>query len=69
MINVKNKCCLENKCIRRPYFNVLDEKVPLYCIEHKKDNMINVDSKRCVEKNCIKQPIYNFATENKPIYF
>ena len=70
MINVKdiNKICIQDNCIKRSSYNIIGEKKPLYCSEHKKDNMINICSKLCIQDGCNKIPCYNIATEKKGIY-
>ena len=42
MIDVINKKCIFEGCIKTRTFNLPSEKNPIYCFEHKKDNMINI---------------------------
>ena len=39
-------------CIKRPSFNYSNEKNPIYCASHKKDNMVDVKHERCIYENC-----------------
>jgi hypothetical protein len=45
--------CIEYGCIKRPTFNISDEKSAIYCSSHKKDNMVNIEIKYC-EHNRVK---------------
>ena len=45
MVNVKDKKCVEEGCIKRPSFNFPSEKKPEFCSNHKKTNMININYK------------------------
>ena len=45
--------------MKQSSYNLSTEIKPLYCSEHKKENMVDVKSKRCIHANCIKQPNYN----------
>ena len=60
------KKCIE--CNKRPSFNVKGETKPLYCFDHKLDDMINVNKKTCIYEGCSTQPSYNFAGEKKGVY-
>ena len=65
MINVKNKTCESDGCLKRPYFNIKGETKGRFCSEHKKPNMINVKSKTCEFDGCPKQPNFNIKGETK----
>jgi hypothetical protein len=59
--------CKEKNCTVRPSFNVKEEKKPLYCFKHKKDDMINVIThKMCVD--CNVRASFNVKGEKKPLY-
>ena len=62
------KKCIELNCNKQPSYNYDENKCPIYCVSHKKDNMINVISKRCLEYLCITNPIFNYKGENAGIY-
>jgi len=68
MIDIKNKRCCENNCMKIPNFNLPTETKALYCFEHKKENMIDIINKRCFENNCMKRPTFNLPTETKALY-
>jgi hypothetical protein len=58
--------CREENCKKRSSFGLIWNK-PLYCKEHKQEEMIDVKNKRCKEKGCVLRP--NFGTEwGKPLY-
>ena len=57
MIDVINKTCQEEGCIKRPVFGS-ERGVALYCSIHKKDGMIDVINKTCQEEGCIKRPVF-----------
>jgi hypothetical protein len=46
----------------------MNEKRPIFCNKHKKDNMVDVVSKKCIENECNKQPVFNYINETTPIY-
>jgi len=52
----------------RPNYNLPTENKPIYCSEHKKENMIDIKNKRCIEDRCTKIPNYNLPTETKSLY-
>jgi hypothetical protein len=62
------KKCIHDNCIKQPVFNLPNETKPLYCKEHKLENMIDIKNKRCIHDNCIKQPNFNLPTETKALY-
>jgi hypothetical protein len=80
MINVKTKTCID--CDKVASFNLIGGK-PLYCKEHKLDNMVNIrtttyekqEDNIVVVKNlyykcllCDKTPVFNYVNEKKGIY-
>jgi hypothetical protein len=68
MIDIISKKCKENSCNKKPHFNYKNEKIPIYCNDHKKKNMINIINKKCIEKNCNTQSSFNFKNKNVAIY-
>ena len=58
---------INENCKKTPSFNILGES-PIYCSEHKKDNMINTKNKLCIEIDCKTLANYNYEDEKKPIY-
>jgi hypothetical protein len=60
--------CKFPDCKITPSFNYKNEKKPLYCTEHKLDNMINLKNKTCIHKGCNIQPSFNYENEKKPLY-
>ena len=48
MIDVRSKRCIYEDCIKSPLYNIPTLKTPIYCKEHKLDEMIDVKSKRCI---------------------
>jgi len=66
-IKKKYKCVFKD-CYKRPTFNLPDQKRPLYCSEHKKENMIDIKSKRCIHNGCMKRPTFNSPDQIIPLY-
>ncbi len=62
------RICIEENCNVRAHFNLDNEKIPLYCKIHKKENMIDIVSRRCLENNCMKRPSFNFEYEKRAVY-
>jgi hypothetical protein len=50
MLKIGNKRCLD--CLKIPSFNYKSEKTPIYCYDHRHNNMINVVSTRCKTHLC-----------------
>ena len=61
-------CSKEEECNKRCYYNFVNEKSPLYCTQHKKENMINITYKRCCEINCTDRACYNFSNKEETLY-
>jgi len=51
--SVKNKKCIELNCNNRAYYNLKNQKKPLYCSNHKLDGMVNVSHKICNSEWCL----------------
>ena len=68
MIDVINKRCIHENCMKRPGYNLPTQQKPLFCLEHKTKNMINVKHKRCAHENCMKFPSCNLPTETKVLF-
>ena len=62
----KSRCCKFTGCKKESSFNIKNEN-PLYCFDHKSENMINVKNKKCIHENCMKTVLYNFYG-SKPLY-
>jgi hypothetical protein len=60
MINVKNKKCKYEGCIKYPVFNYKDTNGGIYCDTHKLSEMIDVVSKRCKYEGCNIRPYCNY---------
>ena len=67
MVDIINRKCLEENCLKLPNFNFDLETKGIQCVEHKKKNMIDVKSRKCLEENCLKHPSFNFNSETKGI--
>ena len=63
MINIKSKRC--EKCNKLASFG-FDK--PLYCSEHKLDNMFDVTHKKCKFTGCNKYPLFNFPNLKTGLY-
>jgi hypothetical protein len=44
--------CKDNRCKKRPSFNIEGEKIGLYCSDHKRPGMVNVKHKTCNSEWC-----------------
>ena len=67
MIDIKNITCIDKNCYKRPFYNFITEKKPLYCLNHKLEHMINIKNKNCLYKNCKEHAIYGNENE-RPQY-
>jgi hypothetical protein len=47
----QKKCKIQG-CIKRPIYNISNETIGIYCIDHKTVNMIDVVNKRCKSSFC-----------------
>ena len=66
MVNIINKKCKDCKKIAN--FNYDGEK-PLYCFEHKKENMIDIKSKNCQEGKCKKEALFGLINKRAQYCF
>ncbi len=66
MVNVKHKKCI--KCNKIPYYNLPNQKIGLYCDEHKLADMVNIKSIICKHKSCTTQASYNLPNKKIPLY-
>ena len=66
IVNINNLCKYDKEvCTTRATFNIIGEKVALYCLKHSdKKTMVNVLDKRRCEK-CSKRPLFNIPSEKK----
>jgi hypothetical protein len=62
------KKCLEEKCDKRPNYNLPNIKTGIYCSIHKKENMIDITRKKCLEKDCNNRANFNLINEKQGIY-
>ena len=60
--------CIHENCNKCCIYNREGETKPLYCKNHKLENMINVITKKCIFENCNKCCIYNYEGETRPLY-
>jgi hypothetical protein len=68
MIDIKNKKCIHEGCKKQPIYNKIGEKSPLYCSEHKTNDMVNLVNKMCIYKECNKIAVCNKEGEKIPLY-
>jgi hypothetical protein len=62
------KKCREEGCTKQPRFNYKENKSPIYCHLHKKDEMIDVVNYRCQQEGCDLLPAYNYEGSKRGIY-
>jgi hypothetical protein len=55
-----NEICIEKYCEEPSKFNYKNNKNPIYCKNHKKENMVNTSYKLCNNELCLKVACYNF---------
>lgn len=60
--------CIELNCNKQANFNIKTESNPIYCNQHKKDDMKNIRSKKCLENNCGKVASFNLIGEKNPLF-
>jgi hypothetical protein len=65
MINVMQKNCEHEGCVKQPCYNLPTEHFGKFCATHKKDDMVNVRERRCEYEECTKKPFYNLSSETK----
>jgi hypothetical protein len=72
--NIKNtiyekyKMCYYEGCNKKPIYAGVGKVTPLFCKDHKLENMVVIHNNRCLEEHCINQAIYNFSGQNKGVY-
>ena len=52
--------CIEENCNTYANFNLINEKVGIYCKIHKKANMINLNILQCNQEFCKKSATFNY---------
>ena len=55
MINIVNKTCIYPNCLIRPVYNYENEKIGIYCNQHKLEGMINIKDPVCKTYLCMKR--------------
>lgn len=60
--------CKEDNCNKHSIYNLPNEKIGIYCNEHKKENMIDIKNKKCLSKECDRRPNFNLPNEKNAIY-
>jgi hypothetical protein len=68
-----NQICIEDDCNNLAFFNFKNEENPLYCKNHKKDDMFSIKKNnninKCKEECCdIKFPKFNFINKKTGLY-
>ncbi|CAM9765281.1 unnamed protein product [Sphacelaria rigidula] len=65
MVNVRDKRCGEEGCVKYPSYGVAGSKKAEFCSKHAGAGMVNVVNKRCGEEGCVKYPSYGVAGSKK----
>ena len=60
--------CAHPDCTTRPIYNVKGSNTPLFCREHKSDDMVDVKNKMCAHPDCTTQPSYNVKGSKTPLF-
>ena len=56
-------------CNIRPTYNYTDQKIGIFCVAHKKENMIDIKHKRYQYKNCNTRSIFSFIGQKIGIFY
>ncbi|CAM9260017.1 unnamed protein product [Sphacelaria rigidula] len=65
MVNVRNKRCSEDACLKHPSYGVAGSKKAEFCSEHARVGMVNVVTRKCSDDACLKSPSYGVAGSKK----
>lgn len=65
MINVIQKNCEHEGCLKQPCYNLPNEHFGKFCATHKTPYMVNVRERRCEFDGCMKKPFFNAPTETR----
>jgi hypothetical protein len=68
MVDVKNKRCKHDGCVKNAVFNSPDQTRGAYCGAHKLAGMVNVISKLCAHDGCVRRPSFNTPDQTSPAY-
>jgi hypothetical protein len=68
MIDVIHKRCSFPNCDIQPNFNYINEKIGLYCGEHKLDDMVDIKHNKCTFPNCNTQASFNLTNEKSGLF-
>ncbi len=60
--------CAHPDCTTRPSYNIEGSTVPLFCREHKSDDMVDVRHKMCAHPDCTTIPSYNIKGSTVPLF-
>jgi hypothetical protein len=53
MYSLTNNKCIQNNCLKISIFNYNGELKPLYCYDHKLENMIDIKHQKCKSNYCL----------------
>jgi hypothetical protein len=67
MINVIQKNCEYQGCLKQPCYNLPNEHFGKFCATHKTPDMVNVRERRCEFDGCMKKPFYNNPSETRGV--
>ena len=70
MVDVRNKRCLHESCMKRPRFKVEGSEMAMYCKQHAGNvgGLVDVFSKRCLYDSCTKSSVFNFEGRTPAMY-
>jgi hypothetical protein len=68
MTKILSKKCNYNGCNNTARYNIVGEKNPIYCKDHKDDKMINITSKKCIYNGCETSANFNFEGVKGVVY-
>jgi len=63
MVDIIRNICKNKDCDKMARFNKSTEKKPLYCFEHKLENMVNVNKKNCQSEKCKNKALYGLINK------
>ena len=68
MIDIKHQKCIHECCKKIHNFNYENQKIGLYCRDHKLENMVDVKNTKCLHDGCVIQPKYNYFGKKNGLY-
>jgi hypothetical protein len=68
MINVRERRCEHEGCIKKPVYNIPSIKKGRFCTEHREEGMIDVLSSVCKHDGCCVRSSFGYEKDGKRMY-